>query len=110
MNQQDIKRYLDRYLAASSRKDTISQKVRLSELEPSSLKYLESRISISNSKEIHRVEKILIELNLRINRLENPDVFVERVSSIVLKQIVATIAIISGIATCVALIMALLKI
>lgn len=109
MNEHDLIRALERYIASSSRRDSLTQTVRLSQLEPSILKYLESKISIANSKEIHRVERIIVRLDERIKRLENPFGFEEFVGSIVMKKIVAITAIIGGIVAFAAFIISILK-
>jgi hypothetical protein len=109
MNEIDIIKALEKYVDTSSRKDFLSKKVRRLELEPSILKYLETILNIANSKEIYRVEKIIIQLDAKIKRLEDPIAFEERVGAVVLKKIGAITAIIGGIAAIAALIVSILK-
>lgn len=109
MNDKELSRALERYVESSSRRDSIDTYSRLSQLEPSMLKYLESRFTITNSNEIHRVEKIIIRIDERIKRLENPQAFEEIIGSIVLKKIVSIAAIISSIVALIALFIAIIK-
>jgi len=109
MNDQELSRALERYVESSSRRDSLDTYTRLSQLEPSIIKYLESRFTITNSNEIHKVEKILIRLDERIKRLENPQAFEETIGSIVLKKIVSIAAIMGVIVALIALFITIFK-
>lgn len=100
---------LEKYIDTSNRKDLLPKTVRLAELEPSSIKYLETIINIANSREIARIEKIMVELDARINCIESPLFLENRIGGAVLKMFVIVAGIIGGVAAIVALIVSILK-
>ncbi len=109
MDSFEIIKALERYIESSSKKENVSRQVRLSELEPSALKYLESKFRITNSKEYRNIERLLIRMDERLKRLESPYAYEELIGSLVRKKLAITIGIIAGAAAYAAIILALFK-
>ncbi len=103
ITRQDVRAALEKYIQNSNTKDFRPTGVRLAEIEPLSIEYLEKRILFENSKEIYRLEKITINLDERIKRLEDNVGFEDRVGAIVLRKTALFLGLLAALAALVTL-------
>jgi hypothetical protein len=103
ITREDIHMALEKYVQSSRTKDSRPAKIRLSELEPSSIDFLETRIRYENSKEINRLEIIIVNLAERMKKLEDCAVFEDKVGAIVLRKTALFLGLLAAIAALVTL-------